>query len=134
MEPRDAKVDTSSEIIRGYRDLVVWQKSMELAQRIYETTGAFPREEVFGLSCQLRRASVSVPSNIAEGRSRRSTRDFLNYLSIAYGSLAEIETQITLSRRLGYVSVEQEDSFLTLCGEIGRMLNGLSGSLRERLG
>ena len=85
--------------VRSYRDLVVWQRAMELAQAVYELTGTWPREEIYGLTSQVRRAAVSVPSNIAEGQGRASTKEFLNYLSIAYGSLMECETQALLAER-----------------------------------
>ncbi len=89
--------------IQSYRDLKVWQRSMALAKELYRLTQAFPREELYGLTCQVRRAAVSVPSNIAEGHARKSTREYLNHISIALGSLAEMETQIVLAAELGYL-------------------------------
>src|SRR5713101_9488402 len=114
---------------RSYRDLVVWQKSMQLVTDIYKTTRAFPREEIYGLTSQIRRAAVSIPSNIAEGQGRRTTLDFLRHLSIAYGSLREVETQILIARRLRYVAQTRVDEVMDLAGEVGRLLNGLMNSL-----
>ena len=87
--------------IRDFNDLIVWLKSMELAQKVYVVTQTFPKLEVFGLVAQLRRSAVSVPSNIAEGNGRRTTRDYVSFLYIARGSLAELRTQLTLARKLG---------------------------------
>ena len=90
--------------INSYRDLIAWQKAMDLAQCIYDLTDSFPREEAFGLRPQLRRCSVSIPSNIAEGHARHSTRDFIHFLRVARGSLAEAETQLMLCGRRKYIS------------------------------
>ncbi len=116
--------------IRSYQDLEVWQRAMELALICYRATEQFPRSETFGLASQLQRAAVSVPANIAEGRGRRSTGDFLRFLSIASGSLAETETHLLLAHRLGYLPEERLQSLLVLTARIGRMLNGLRRSLR----
>lgn len=89
--------------IESYENLIVWQKSMDLVTAIYELTRQFPKEEVFGLTSQMRRAAVSIPSNIAEGSRRGSRKDFRNFLLIAYGSGAELETQIKIAKRLSYV-------------------------------
>ena len=85
--------------IRSFRDLLVWQKAMDLADSVYDVTAVFPKEEVYGMVSQLRRAAVSIPSNIAEGQGRNSTGEFLHFLGIAFGSLCEVETQIELSLR-----------------------------------
>ena len=119
--------------IRSYRDLGVWRRAMELAQKCYELTADFPKREVYGLASQIRRAAVSIPSNIAEGHSRRSRQAYLNHLSIALGSQSEVETQIDLSCRLGFISKESADELLLMAGEVGRMLHGLVASL-ERTG
>lgn len=92
--------------IRSYRDLEVWQKGMKLAEICYERTAGFPSREIYGLASQMRRAAVSVPSNIAEGHSRRTRQAYLNHLSIALGSQSELETQIELSSRLKFISAE----------------------------
>jgi four helix bundle protein len=114
--------------VRGYRDLVVWQKAMRLVERVYEETGRFPREELYGLTTQLRRAAVSVPSNLAEGHGRGGG-DYRRFVDIAYGSLMEVETQIELASRLGICPPDEARSVLADAAEIARMLNGLRKSL-----
>ena len=89
--------------IKNYKDLIVWQKAMDLAAEIHRLTRSFPREELYGLTSQIRRAAVSVPSNIAEGQARQSTAEFRNFLSISQGSLAEVETQLLLAQRFQYL-------------------------------
>ena len=118
--------------IRSYRDLKVWQKSMDLAVRTYELTRTFPSEEKYGIVSQMPRAAASVPANIAEGQARRSTKEFIQMLGIARGSLAEIETFVTLSERLGLIRSETSESLLEDCGEINRMMNGLMRALSSR--
>jgi four helix bundle protein len=118
--------------IKSYRDLEVWHTAMELAQRCYEITAEFPKREVYGLASQLRRAAVSVASNIAEGHSRRTRQAYLNHLSIALGSQSEVETQIDLSCRLGFISKEQAEGTLLLAGQVGRMLHALVASLERK--
>ena len=115
---------------KTYRELMVWQKSMQLVTNIYESTECFPKSELFGLSSQLRRAVVSVPSNIAEGQGRDSTKEFVHHLSFAYGSLMETETQVQIAYNLGYLRQIELDRLLLQTAEVGRMLNGLSRSLR----
>jgi len=109
---------------------MVWQKSMQFVTNIYESTECFPKSELFGLSSQLRRAVVSVPSNIAEGQGRDSTKEFVHHLSFAYGSLMETETQVQIAYNLGYLRQIELDRLLLQTAEVGRMLNGLSRSLR----
>ena len=118
--------------IRSYQDLVVWQKSIDLAVRTYELTRSFPSEEKYGLTSQMRRAAASVPANIAEGHARRSTGEFLQMLGIARGSLAEVETFLILSERLGLTQSGSGDTLLEDCAEINRMLNGLVSSVSNR--
>ena len=115
--------------LRSYRDLEVWKKSMDLAEKVYLATKVFPKDELFGLTSQMRRAAVSIPSNIAEGQSRNSTGEFLQSLSVAKGSLAELETQIELAGRLKYL---ESTTLLDCCTEISKMLTGLVKSLRSR--
>ena len=115
--------------LKNYQELIVWQKSMDLVEEVYKTSRAFPREEVYGLTSQIRRASVSIPSNIAEGQGRRTTSDFLRHLSIGYGSLREVETQILIARRLRYITQASLEEVMNLAGEVGRLLNGLMASL-----
>ena len=112
-----------------YRDLVVWKKSVDLASSIYDITNAFPREEVYGLTSQLRRAAVSVPSNIAEGQGRQMPGEFKQFLRHSRGSLMEIETQLIIAKRLGYLSADICESLLAEASQIGRMLNGLIASM-----
>ena len=119
--------------VRSYRDLRVWQQAMDLAEATYRATEQFPEDERYGLVTQLRRATVSVASNIAEGHAR-STGDYLRHLLISNGSLTEIETQLLLSARLGFLSGELADSLLQTCDQVGRMLGGLRKSLRARRG
>jgi len=119
--------------VRSYRDLLVWQDSMELVVRIYRTTSTFPREERYALVDQLRRAAISVPSNIAEGHGRSRTGDYLRYLSVAVGSLHEVETQLQIATRLGYIAGDVEKELLDACDRVGRMLGALIRALRRRL-
>jgi four helix bundle protein len=115
-----------------YRQLIAWQKARLLVKRVYELSNDFPREELYGLTSQVRRAAVSVPSNIAEGQGRDSTREFLLHLSIAYGSLMEVETQILLAEDLGYLDSRVVMNFMERSAETGRILNGLMESLRRK--
>lgn len=112
-----------------YKDLVVWKKSVDLALGIYHVTNAFPREELYGLRSQLRRAAVSVPSNIAEGQGRRMPREFRQFLRHSRGSLMEIETQLIIAARLKYLGSDSCESLLAEASQIGRMLNGLIASM-----
>ncbi|TWU33443.1 hypothetical protein Q31b_57600 [Novipirellula aureliae] len=120
-------------MVRSYRELEVWQKGMDLVVAIYAATKEFPADERFGLCSQVQRAAVSVPSNIAEGQSRTSTKEFLHHLSIARGSLAEIETQIEIAARLGYVPTPTDRQLATDAATVGRLLSGLIRSLRRKL-
>ena len=120
-------------MINSYQDLNVWQKSMELARVVYGLVKFLPREEVYGLSDQMRRAVVSIPSNIAEGYYRNSTRDYIRFLSIAKGSLGEIETQLFLCNNFGYLKNEQITPALTKCDEIGKMLTVLINNLQAKI-
>ncbi|MDT4968177.1 MAG: hypothetical protein QOJ64_2914 [Acidobacteriota bacterium] len=119
--------------LKSYRELTAWQKAMDLVQITYEAVRTFPREEIYGLTSQLKRAVVSVPSNIAEGQGRKSTREFLRHLSIAYGSLMEVESQILVAQRLQYLSQEVVERVLELTSELGRLVNGLSNALNSKL-
>lgn len=113
--------------VKSYQELQVWQRAMTFVESVYSATKAFPREEQFGLTSQLQRAAVSIPSNIAEGQGRHTTQAFQHHLSIAYGSLQETETQIILAHRLGYIAEAAKDELLSAA--IARMLNGLQRSL-----
>ncbi len=118
--------------VRMYSELIVWQKAMDLVELVYRTTQRFPREELYGLTSQLRRAAISIPSNIAEGQGRRTARDFLRFLSTARGSLLEVETQILISERLGYLPAAERQGMFSRTDEISRLLSGLCRSLRGR--
>ena len=115
--------------IKSYQDLEVWQKAMDLVVLCYKTAESFPQKEVYGLTSQLQRAAVSIPANIAEGRQRQYSKEFLQYLSVAYGSLAELETHSHIARRVGYIKDDQLNEILEKTSEIGRMLNGLRKSI-----
>jgi len=111
--------------MRGHRDLVAWQKAMELVTEIYRATQNFPKGELYGLVSQLRRAAVSVPSNLAEGHGRNSRNEFHHFIGTARGSLAEVETQIEISNNLGYLTTEAASELLLKADELGRVLTGL---------
>ena len=118
--------------IKSYQDLDVWQKAMDLVVMSYQLTKRFPKSESFGLSSQLQRAAVSVPANIAEGRTRKHQKEFLQFLSVANGSLAELETHVQIAQRLNYIDDKQLMEVLNRTGEIGKMLNGLRNSIKSR--
>lgn len=119
--------------IKSFRDLIVWQKAMAFVVEVYRESKAFPSDERFGLTAQLRRSAVSVPSNIAEGHGRESTREFLNFLSVAYGSLNEAQTQIMIAERLAFLTTETSVHLLDLAAEVARLMNGLCNSLKAKL-
>ena len=118
--------------VKDFRDLSVWQIAIDLAESVYGLAAHYPKSEVYGLSSQLQRAAVSVPSNIAEGHARESTKEFLRFLSVAQGSLAELETQLILSERLKYLERDQLAPLLEKARELGRMLHGLQRALRTK--
>ena len=120
--------------IRSYRDLSVWQKSCDLAEETYMLTRQFPKEELYGLVSQMRRAAVSVPSNIAEGAEREGPAEYLRFLSIASGSLAELQTQVELARRFNYIAAQQAEELVLGIDEIGKMLYGLRKGLKSQPG
>ena len=113
----------------AFRDLIVWQRSMDLVERVYQLTASFPRDERFGLTSQIRRAAVSVPSNIGEGSRRKKRKAFLNHLDIALGSQAEVEVQLEIAKRLRFLKAADYNQTQLTVEEIGRMLNGLIVSL-----
>jgi four helix bundle protein len=114
---------------RCFRDLLVWQQAMNLTRGVYEAAQKFPKREIFGLSSQVCRAAVSVPSNIAEGHGRSSDKSFALFLAQARGSLNELETQLEIAGGLGYISSDRLQDLLTESAEVGRMLNGLLRAL-----
>src|SRR6266498_1345092 len=111
--------------VTSYRDLTVWQRAMDLVDVIYELTRSFPKDERFGLTAQLQRCSVSIPSNIAEGHGREHLREYLYHLSISNGSLMELETQVLIASRRRYVEVEEGKRGLGVSRVVGRLLAGL---------
>jgi four helix bundle protein len=113
--------------------LIVWQKTIVLVEEVYRATNSFPKTEIYALTNQIRRAAVSIPSNIAEGQGRSSTREFLHFLSVAQGSLMELETQIIIAQQLGYLEKSQEACLLDHSAEVSRMLSGLRSSLNKKL-
>ena len=115
--------------IESYRSLLVWQKSVDFAVLIYGLAGRFPRHEQYGLVSQMQRAAVSIASNIAEGKERQSDRDFARFITIAMGSLAELETQLLIAQRLGYLTESDWHEILPLSDEIGKMLRSLHKTL-----
>lgn len=115
-----------------YKDLIAWQKAMDLVNAIYDATDSFPKRETYSLTDQIRRAAVSVPSNIAEGPAHFSNREFLHFLRHARGSLAELETQLLIAQRRNYLAEPQADALLKHVDEVSRILNGLINSLKER--
>jgi len=119
--------------IRSYRDLLIWQKGIALAKQIYAVTRTFPGDERFGLTAQMRRAVVSVPSNIAEGQARHGRREFVQFLSHAEGSLAELDTQLTLAVELGYCRPSDVDGSAATVAELQKMMASLRGKLTARL-
>jgi len=117
--------------IHSYKDLVVWQKAMDLVVAVYNLTEEFPKSEIYGLTSQMRRSAISIPSNIAEGRRRGSRRDYRQFLIIAYGSGAELETQVEIAKRLSFGKNLKYSNVDTLLLEIMKMLNKMLSSLRS---
>ena len=114
----------------GYQDLKVWQKAMDLTVEIYRLVKKLPKEETYALSDQMRRSAVSIPSNIAEGKSRNSNKEFTHFLHIARGSKSELETQLLISVRVNYLTEKDIQAAIQMCKEIGSMLTGLISSLQ----
>jgi len=108
-----------------YEDLKVWRRAMDLVLEVYRSTSSFPKQEIYGLTSQMRRAAVSVPSNIAEGKGRFSRKELLQFLFHARGSLLELQTQITIGRELGFLAAAEGKKLTELASEVGRLLNGL---------
>lgn len=123
----------SSDSIRSYKDLIAWQTSVDLTESVYMATRSWPKEEIYGLTLQVRRAAVSVSSNIAEGQGRAATREFVHHLRIARGSLFEVEAQLIIAQRLGYVDPNQIKALLAQVAEVSKLLSGLLRSLSDAL-
>ncbi len=118
--------------MKTHKDLDVWRKSVSLVTSIYEVTKTFPNDEIYGLTNQTRRSSVSIPSNIAEGSARQGDKEFAHFLYISLGSLSELETQLIIANNLNYLSLKDYDSVITSLEEIRRMLLGLIKYVRNR--
>ena len=119
--------------LQTYKDFIVWQKAMDLTAEIYRLVKLLPKEETYALSDQMRRAAVSIPSNIAEGQGRNSTRDFINFLGFAGGSQRELETQLQICVMVGYFSENEIAVAFNLCEEVGKMLSSLKKKLKNSL-
>jgi four helix bundle protein len=118
--------------VSSYRDLEVWKKGIQSAKATYQVTEAFLKHEIYGLSSQLQRAAVSIPANVAEGHARNGTKEFLRHLSIARGSLAELETLLMLAEQLNYCQPSTTHEIMRRCEEISRMPSGLRNALHRR--
>lgn len=116
----------------SYKELVAWQKAMDLVESVYQVTDNFPKREVYSLTDQIRRAAVSIPSNIAEGQAYYTKREFTHYLRHSRGSLADIETQVIIAQRLHYLSEPEAQSILKRTDELSRFLSGLINSLKVK--
>ena len=121
------------ENIKDFKDLILWQRAMDLVVEVYALIKKLPKEELFGLSSQMRRAAVSIPSNIAEGYGRHSQRELLRFLTIAVGSTSELETQLIICQQLGYLSAEDYQLLQCSLSSIAKMLNALKRSIREQI-
>ena len=120
--------------ISSFRELRVWQLGMDLAERIYILTDSFPKSETYGITSQIRRSAVSIPSNLAEGHGRNSTKEFLQFIAISFGSICELETQILLSYRLKYINKDDLETILALLTETSKTIRGLQKALKAKLG
>jgi four helix bundle protein len=118
--------------VKSYQDLIAWQEAISLVTEVYTITSQFPGHEIYGLTSQLRRASVSIPSNIAEGHGRATPGEFNQFLCQARGSLCEVQTQVVIAQRLAYITQDQEELFLAKTNELGRILSGLITSIQRK--
>jgi four helix bundle protein len=119
--------------ISSFRELRVWQLGMDVTEKVYQLTANFPKSEVYGLSSQMRRSAVSIPSNIAEGQGRDSTKEFLHFLAIAFGSICELETQLLIANRFNYISDDDLQSILITLTATSKTTRGLQKSLKSKL-
>lgn len=119
--------------MKTHKDLEVWKKAIEFVTVIYEQTQSFPKEEIYGLTSQMRRAAISIPSNIAEGAARKSDKEFVQFLYIALGSLVELDTQLIIGSNLEYINKEKFNTFQQQLDEIGKMLNGLISYRKSKI-
>jgi four helix bundle protein len=119
--------------ISRFRELRAWQLGMELAEHVYLLTDSFPKSETYGMTSQIRRSAISIPSNLAEGHGRTSSKEFLHFIAIAYGSICELETQILLSHRLKYINIPDSETVLALLIETSKTIRGLQKAIKERI-
>jgi four helix bundle protein len=119
--------------ISRFRELRAWQLGMELAEHVYLLTDSFPKSETYGMTSQIRRSAISIPSNLAEGHGRTSSKEFLHFIAIAYGSICELETQLLLSHRLKYINVNDSETVLALLIETSKTIRGLQKAIKERI-
>jgi four helix bundle protein len=119
--------------ISSFRELRVWQLAMDVTEKVYQLTADFPKSEIYGLSSQMRRSAVSIPSNIAEGQGRDSTKEFLHFLAIAFGSICELETQLLIANRFNYISNDDLQSILIVLTATSKTTRGLQKSLKSKL-
>jgi four helix bundle protein len=126
--------DMTDQIVRTYRDLVVWQEALDLVEACYRLTAKFPRDELYGLSAQIRRSAASIPANIAEGYGRDATGSYLQFLKIARGSLRELETHLLVAERVELAAKDVIELVLARCDKVGRLLHGLLKSLQRSTG
>lgn len=133
MQTAEVKAENDKPRIRSYKDLLVWQKSIGLVKRVYQLTQTFPDAEKFGLISQMRRAAVSIPSNIAEGQARHTPKEFVHFISNAEGSVAELETQVILAIELGFCSQLSAQEITQITTELSKMLDSLRRRLEAKL-
>jgi four helix bundle protein len=119
--------------ISRFRELRAWQLGMDLTERVYLITDSFPKSEIYGLTSQIRRSAVSIPSNLAEGHGRTSGKEFLQFIAVAYGSICELETQILLSHRLNYIKISDLETISELLIDTSKTIRGLQKAIRERV-
>jgi len=125
-------VSEIEKMIKDFKDLIVWQKAMDLVEEVYRLVKKLPKEELFALSDQMRRSAISIPSNIAEGQGRNSTKEFIQFLAIAKGSKSELETQLLLCVKINYLNNSEIETAINLIQEVGKMLNSLQKSLTTK--
>ena len=118
--------------MKTYNDLEIWKKGVDFVVKVYDITKSFPKDEIYGITNQMRRAAVSIPSNIAEGSGRNSNKEFVHFLYISYGSCLELETQILISERLGLLGKDKKDAMLVNILELRKMISGLIKVLKEQ--
>jgi four helix bundle protein len=119
--------------INSFKDLKAWQLGMDVTECVYRLTENFPKSEIYGLSSQMRRSAVSIPSNLAEGQGRESSKEFLHFIAISIGSICELETQLLIAHRLNYAPSIDIESIITKLAETGRMIRGLQKSIKAKL-